>query len=72
MDLRNENLKMSDTIGRTDKVLSELLVLVEHPNLSIVDAQTLKHHADDLIDVGTKIKEVIDKRIRGTWNVKGN
>ncbi len=45
-------LTVDDTVGRLDRLLSEFLWLVESDVLDQVDAQTLKHHADDLIGVG--------------------
>jgi hypothetical protein len=50
------------TIGRLDRVLSEFLRACERPNLECVDAMTLRHHADDLIGVGTKALEVLKER----------
>lgn len=54
------------TIGKLDRVLSEFLKLAQDPDLDEVDAQTLKHHADDLIGVGTKALEIIRDRIDET------
>lgn len=39
-------------IGRLDRCLSEFLDLLD-PAIDEPDRQTLKHHADDLIGVGT-------------------
>lgn len=55
-------LGINDVIGRLDRVLSEFLHLATEPGLDVVDGQTLKHHADDLIGVGTKALEVLKER----------
>lgn len=39
-------------IGKLDRLLSEFLIAAES-QLDEADRQTLKHHADDLIGVGT-------------------
>jgi hypothetical protein len=43
-------------IGRLDRVLSEFLLAAESP-VDEADWQTIKHHADDLIGVGTAAQE---------------
>lgn len=48
------------TIGQLDRVLSEFLGLYS-PDLDEPDRQTLKHHADDLIGVGQKMHELLEK-----------
>lgn len=40
------------TIGRLDRLLSEFLLLAES-QLDEADRQTIKHHAEDLISVGS-------------------
>lgn len=50
------------TIGRIDRLLSEFLILTERWNLDTADAQTLKHHVDDLIGVGTKALKTLSER----------
>lgn len=59
MDIIEVPPDVDKTIGRLDRLLSEFLLLVEGP-IDQADAQTLKHHADDLIGVGnaalTKLK----------------
>ena len=49
-------------IGRLDRILSEYLVVCETSFIDEPDAQTLKHHADDLIGVGQKALEVLKER----------
>lgn len=51
-----------NTIGRLDRCLSEFLLLTESPLLDTADAQTLKHHADDLIGVGKKALSNLKER----------
>lgn len=55
----NPDQYFDSVIGRLDRSISEILVLVDlhfrSAHLTDVDAQTLKHHAVDLIDVGEKI-----------------
>lgn len=60
--LKPAHLEVDTTIGRLDRVLSEFLALAEAPGLDDVDAQTLKHHADDLIGVGQKGLEILGNR----------
>lgn len=68
--MTNENLiseiqpvgeTLNETIGKLDRVLSEFLLLTEGC-LDAADAQTLKHHADDLIGVGKKALDTLGKR----------
>lgn len=49
-------------IGKLDRLLSEFLHLTESAKLDEVDAHTLKHHADDLIGVGTKALDTLKRR----------
>lgn len=42
-------------IGRLDRLLSEFIETVESKDYDAADAQTLKHHADDLIGVGRSV-----------------
>lgn len=49
-------------VGRLDRCLSEILLLAESRMLDTVDAQTLKHHADDLIGVGQRVLSILAKR----------
>jgi hypothetical protein len=62
LPLKPAHLEVDTTIGRLDRVLSEFLALAEAPGLDDVDAQTLKHHADDLIGVGQKGLEILGNR----------
>jgi hypothetical protein len=49
-------------IGKLDRGLSEFLHACEDPLLDAVNAHTLKHHADDLIGVGTHaLKKLADR-----------
>ena len=50
------------TIGRLDRVLSEMHSYSKDINLDIQNRQTLKHHAEDMIGLGEKII----KRLEGT------
>ena len=52
---------VNGTIGRLDRLLSEFLLLTEKP-IDEADAQTLKHHADDLIGVGNAALNKLRKR----------
>lgn len=52
---------LNETIGKLDRVLSEFLILTEG-FLDQADAQTLKHHADDLIGVGSKALKTLKAR----------
>jgi hypothetical protein len=45
--------EFDEVIGRLDRLLSEFLILTK-AQIDEADRQTLKHHADDLIGVGTK------------------
>lgn len=49
----SEREQFDGVIGRLDRLLSEFLLLTKAP-ADEADRQTLKHHADDLIGVGTK------------------
>ena len=51
------------TIGKLDRVLSEMIVLSE-TELDLADHQTMKHHAEDLIGVGTKILKTLERKER--------
>jgi hypothetical protein len=53
---------MVTTIGKLDRVLSELLQLVGM-QLDASDLQTLKHHADDMGGVADKLRQLL--RLRG-------
>lgn len=48
-------------IGRLDRLLSEFLIEAKGPH-DQADWQTLKHHAEDLIGVGTKALELFNER----------
>jgi hypothetical protein len=56
----------TDTIGSLDRDLSEFLYLCEDPEIDEVTAQTLKHHADDMIGVGQKALSILDARMATT------
>lgn len=72
LPLKPAPLTVDETIGRLDRVLSEFLALAEAPGLDDVDAQTLKHHADDLIGVGQKGLEILaDRRAATTCGGEG-
>lgn len=60
--LRAAQLNVNETIGALDRVLSEFLLLTECAWIDTADAQTLKHHADDLIGVGNKAHAVLKAR----------
>jgi hypothetical protein len=62
MAIKTIYLETNNIIGRLDRILSEFLLLTERNELDEVDAQTLKHHADDLIGVGTKALETLKGR----------
>jgi len=47
-----ETRPFDNMIGRLDRILSEFLVVAEQP-MDEADRQTIKHHADDLIGVGS-------------------
>lgn len=49
-------------IGRLDRCLSEFLALYAE-DLDEPDRQTLKHHADDLIGVGQKMREELARPV---------
>lgn len=49
------------TIGKLDRVLSEMIVLSE-TELDLADQQTMKHHAEDLMGVGTKILKTLESK----------
>jgi len=49
-------------IGSLDRLLSAFLLFTESAELDEVDAQTLKHHADDLIGVGTHALKKLKRR----------
>lgn len=52
---RNE---FDSMIGRLDRALSEIMIASERfETLDPADIQTLKHHADDLINMGNAIAE---------------
>jgi tRNA pseudouridine-54 N-methylase len=51
-----------DIMGQLDRLLSEFLILANHDGLDEADAQTVKHHADDLIGVGNKVHEILRER----------
>lgn len=53
--------KFDEMIGRLDRLLSEFMIAAEAPALDQADRQTLKHHADDLIGVGTAVRDKIKK-----------
>jgi hypothetical protein len=61
-ELKPKALGINEVIGQLDRSLSEFLHLTEEPGLDVIDAQTLKHHADDLIGVGTKALENLRER----------
>lgn len=61
--IQHVNLNTDTVIGNLDKVLSEFLHLTELPGLDEIDAQTLKHHADDLIGVGRKALDTLKVRM---------
>lgn len=50
------------TIGRLDRLLSELITWSDFEDLDPADAQTLKHHADDLRGVADKILNTLEDR----------
>jgi len=56
------NHNVDNVVGRLDRLLSEFLIVTETALLDEADAQTLKHHADDLIGVGQKAHEVLKER----------
>lgn len=62
MNIKRAEIRVVESIGTLDRVLSELLVLAGREDLDEVDAQTLKHHADDLIGVGKKALEILAER----------
>jgi len=50
------------TIGTLDRCLSELKVLAQDPNLDEPDRQTIRHHAEDCIGLGTRVLEILDRQ----------
>jgi hypothetical protein len=48
-------------IGRLDRALSELKVLAQS-DLDEADLQTVKHHAEDCVGLGTRVLEMIRER----------
>lgn len=56
------NLDFDLMIGSLDRKLSEFLYACDDPALDAVNAHTLKHHADDLIGVGTHAKKKLVDR----------
>lgn len=51
---RLESRKRFDLmIGQLDRLLSEFLVAADERGMDEADRQTIKHHADDLIGVGS-------------------
>lgn len=60
--VKSELWAVDYVIGRLDRLLSEFLCTCENNQLDIADAQTLKHHADDLIGVGQKAHEILKER----------
>lgn len=53
-------------IGSLDRLLSMFLAFTEMEELDEIDAQTLKHHADDLIGVGEKALKTLAERMATT------
>jgi hypothetical protein len=51
-------------IGRLDRALSEFLSLYRF-DLDEPDRQTLKHHADDLVGVGEKMRDTLKLELQG-------
>ncbi len=57
-------MDFNNMIGSLGRLLSAFLLFTESPKLDEVDAQTLKHHADDLIGVGTHALKKLAQRGR--------
>lgn len=62
LGLKTVTLDFNQMIGNLDRMLSEFLHACEDPALDQVDAHTLKHHADDLIGVGTHALKKLAER----------
>lgn len=50
------------TIGELDRRLSELKLLALDSRLDQADYQTLKHHAEDCVGLGTRVLEILKER----------
>ena len=55
-------LDMNDLIGRVDQCLSEMILAARADELNVVEATTLKHHAQDLVACGNKVLAVLKER----------
>jgi hypothetical protein len=55
------------TIGRLDRCLSELEVLAQDPSLDEADRQTIKHHAEDCIDLCKRVLETMITMAMREW-----
>jgi hypothetical protein len=62
LGVKSAQINVVLTVGLLDRVLSEYLILTEREGLDEADAQTLKHHADDLIGVGQKALKTLKER----------
>jgi hypothetical protein len=49
------------TIGRLDRALSELKMLAQS-DLDEADLQTVRHHAEDYVGLGTKVLEMTTRK----------
>lgn len=58
---RPDRERVALAIGRLDRALSELKVLAQS-DLDEADLQTVKHHAEDCVGLGTRVLEIIKRR----------
>lgn len=55
-----EKIDVVRMIGTLDRCISEMMVMAKHRHLyDEADLQTLKHHAEDCVSAGNKIKEML-------------